>query len=221
MSTLHTERQGFPPLKHFPIAEPIEDLSVALKSDKALVQSLDHFYQNTLSELEPAKKEAAYLTEMASEIEAVFRINGAIVALLFSNKQLYCISDDIYEVFSPFTGQISASRIIFRLQSVYEDRVSIDYFTANRPTYKDYKEGYLFNEYDSEAGLKPDFTSLDEIRCEWLQVYQSWLKDYLYFNLAQISKDQHPFPQKLPSLSKLQNQPTFRDNQQIILTSNP
>ncbi len=189
MSIYRLGSEEFPPLKHFPIAEPIEDLSSALKTDDAFVQSLDHFYLNMLSELEPAKRKAKYLQDLEREIEAIFRINGSIAALMFKDKTLHCTNEKVSSAMQHFHGPLSVGRISLLLNSVFKDQVCVESFIPHKPTFKDYNDGILFNEYDLEAGLEPDLTSLDTHMCEWLQLYQLWLQDYLYFNLAQISKE--------------------------------
>lgn len=189
MSIYSLGSEEFPPLKHFPITEPIEDLSSALKTDDAFVQSLDHFYLNMLSELEPAKRKAKYLQDLDREIEAVFRINGSIAALMFKDKTLHCTNQDVSSAMQHFHGPLSVGRISLLLNSVFQDQVCVESFIPHKPTFKDYNAGILFNECDLEAGLEPDQTSLASHMCEWLQLYQLWLQDYLYFNLAQISKE--------------------------------
>lgn len=181
--------QEHSPLKHFPIAKPIEDLATALKGDEKFAQSLDRFYLNMLSELEPTKRKAAYIEEEAKEIDAIFRIQGSIVALMFKDQTLHCNDSKVCKLIQSINGPVSVGRISLLLNNAYQGRVSVDCFTAHKPTFKDYKKGILFNEADLEAGLEPDHTSIDEHMCEWLQLYQLWLEDYLYFNLAQISKE--------------------------------
>lgn len=188
MSTFSLGNPEFPPLKHFPLADPIEDLALALKDDDGFVQSLDNFYINMLSELEPAKRKQTYFKELNKEIEAIFRVDGSIAVLLFSDKTLFCSSERSTSVINHINGPITIGRISLHLDSAFEENVSVDCFTVRKPTLRDYKVGLLFNEQDLKAGLVPDRTSVDEHMCEWLQQYQIWLEDYLYFNLAQISK---------------------------------
>ena len=188
MPTFSLGNHEFPPLKHFPLADPIEDLALALKDDESFVQSLDNFYINMLAELEPAKRKQAYLKELNKKIEAIFRVDGSIAVLLFSDKTLFCTSDKATSVINHIHGPKTIGRISLHLDSAFQENVSVDCFTVHKPTLKDYKAGTLFNEQDYEAGLEPDRTSVDEHMCEWLQLYQMWLEDYLYFNLAQISK---------------------------------
>jgi len=33
--------------------------------------------------------------------------------------------------------------------------------------------------------------------CDWLQQYQQWMQDYLYFNLAQISAEESEIPKTI------------------------
>ena len=206
MSTFSLGNHEFPPLKHFPLADPIEDLALALKDDESFVQSLDNFYINMLAELEPAKRKQAYLKELNKKIEAIFRVDGSIAVLLFSDKTLFCTSDKATSVINHIHGPKTIGRISLHLDSAFEENVSVDCFTVHKPTLKDYKAGTLFNEQDYEAGLEPDRTSVDEHMCEWLQLYQMWLEDYLYFNLAQISKTPGEIiKQRIQNLSPLHN----------------
>lgn len=206
MPTFSLGNHEFPPLKHFPLADPIEDLALALKDDDGFVQSLDNFYINMLAELEPAKRKQAYLIELNKEIEAIFRVDGSIAVLLFSDKTLFCTSDKATSVINHIHGPKTIGRISLHLDSAFKENVSVDCFTVHKPTLKDYKAGTLFNEQDYEAGLEPDRTSVDEHMCEWLQLYQMWLEDYLYFNLAQISKTPGEIiKQRIQNLSPLHN----------------
>lgn len=60
-------------------------------------------------------------------------------------------------------------------------------YTGAEPSYADLKQGLLYSPADLEAGFKADYASLEEHMCDWIQLYQRWLHDYLAFNLAQIS----------------------------------
>jgi hypothetical protein len=205
MSTFSLGHHELPPLKHFPLAEPIEDLASALKDDVNLVQSLDDLYLNTLSELEPTKRKEAYIKELNKEIEAIFRINSSIAVLMFSDTTLYSTNDQVTSVINQIHGPITIGRLNLYLNSAFDYQVSVDCFTVYKPTFKDYKTGTLFNQADLEAGLRPDRTSIDEHMCEWLRQYQMWLEDYLYFNLAQVSKAPGTvIKQRIQNLSTLQ-----------------
>jgi len=189
MSTYKPRYQALPPLKHFPIAQPIKDFADVIKTEDGDVQSLENFYLNMLNELEPAKRKATYLAEMSREIEAIFRIDGSIAVLMFDDKTVHCTHLKLMTIIDHMRGPISVGRLSLQLHSVFQDRVSVDCFSSNKPTFEDFKMGVLFSDEDYKAGLTADSTSMNEHMCEWLQLYQLWLQDYLYFNLAQISKE--------------------------------
>lgn len=188
MSMLNLGKQDLRPLSHFPLDEAVQSHIDALQ-DPAFIQEMDNFYLQMLDELEPAKQKQTYLDKMEREIQALYRINGVMVAILFNDNTVEAFSDQITETLSTISNPVCVSRISYILHSIYHDRLSVEYFSADRPSYADLTQGYLYNDYDLEAGLKADMTTLDEKTCEWLQLYQGWLQDYLYFNLAQISKE--------------------------------
>lgn len=188
MSMQNLGKQDLRPLSHFPLDNAVQSHMDGLK-DPFFIQEMDSFYQQMLEQLEPSRQKQCYLERMSREIEAVFRINGVMVAVLFTDKTVEALSDHMLDTLSTISSPMSVSRISYLLHSIYQDRLSVEYFSADRPSYADLTHGYLYNDHDLDAGLKADSSTLDEKACEWLQLYQGWLQDYLYFNLAQISKE--------------------------------
>lgn len=204
MANIYLTKQDLQPLTHVPIAEPIHDFEDAFQNDELFIHTMDSFYLRMLSTLEPSVRKAEYLKELNKEIEAIIRVQHSIAVICFTDKTVHCNREEIMHLITPSQAPLKIGMIATLLRSHFDDCVSIEYFTANRPTYQDYKQGYLFNDHDKNAGSKEEEVSVDVKMCEWLQQYQLWLQDYLYFNLAQISHNPTPdLKQRMRSLSPL------------------
>ncbi|WP_415887921.1 hypothetical protein ACMXYO_07740 [Neptuniibacter sp. QD37_6] len=190
-------------LEQIPVHEQIQKHVKALEEAPS-ISSIDKFYLDMLEQFLPANQKACYLKQLKKEIVAVFRIDQVMAAVLYADSTVESFSHQATEhINSLSAGPLSVSRISYILHKEFSDRVSVDYFCNDNPTYHDLKLGYLYTEEDLQAGFTPDETSTEELMCGWLQSYQQWMHDYLYFNLAQITKETDKLPPKTPSL--LQN----------------
>ncbi|WP_415894234.1 hypothetical protein ACMXYN_07690 [Neptuniibacter sp. PT8_73] len=190
-------------LEQIPVHEQIQKHVKALEEAPS-ISSIDQFYLDMLEQFLPANQKARYLKLLKKEIVAVFRIDQIMAAVLYSDSTIESFSHQATEhINSLRAGPLSVSRISYILHKEFSDRVSVDYFCKDNPTYHDLKLGYLYSEEDLKAGFTADETSTEELMCDWLQSYQQWMHDYLYFNLAQITKETDRLPPK--TLSLLQN----------------
>lgn len=183
-------QSSFCTLAHIPIDEPLKKKIKALNG-QTNAQSMDRFYLEMLEQLSPAAQKQRYLAQLNRTIESLFRIDQVIVAVLYSDHTIECFNDEVHLLIDSINeAPLTTSRISFIMHNHYTQRCSIEYYSADNPTFLDFKKGYLFNDADIEAGFTADETTIEELMCEWLQHYQLWMQDYLYFNLAQVTTEQ-------------------------------
>jgi len=202
MNTATNSPLSFNALEHISIDQEIEKHAHAIESGDAA--SLDQFYLEMLDQLLPANQKARYIQRLEKQIQAIFRVDQVICTVLYEDSTIESFSMETNVLLSSLNGgPLSVGRISYLLHSEYADRVSVEYFTKEAPTFEDLRRGYLYTNADLEAGFMADLSEMDELMCEWLQNYQQWLQDYLHFNLAQISKDSSDLPKR--TLPLLQN----------------
>ncbi|MAY41220.1 MULTISPECIES: hypothetical protein [unclassified Neptuniibacter] len=184
------KQSSFCSLAHIPIDEPLKKKIKALNG-QTNVQSMDRFYLEMLEQLSPATQKQRYLAQLDKAIQALFRINQVIVAVLYCDHTVECFNDEVHLLIDSISeAPLTTSRISFIMHNHYTQRCSVEYFSADNPTFSDFKKGYLYNDADIEAGFTADETTIEELMCDWLQHYQQWMQDYLYFNLAQVTTEQ-------------------------------
>lgn len=197
---------NFNPFSQIAVAEPLT-AQLQLVQNPMAENEMDQFYQEMLIALDPEKQKQRYLELLQREVTALFRIDQVLVATLFADGTIDSYNPDVAALIAAIDGApLSVSRISYILHAHYADHLSVEYFTKNQPTYDELRRGYLFLREDIEAGFEPDHTSLEELMCHWLHSYQQWMQDYLYFNLAQLYREQ---PAQLPG--SYRNSPTLLD----------
>ena len=184
------KQSSFCSLAHIPIEEPLKKKIKSLNG-QTNVQSMDRFYLEMLEQLSPAARKQRYLAQLDKAIQALFRIDQVIVAVLYCDHTVECFNDEVHRLIDSISeAPLTTSRISFITHNHYTQRCSVEYYSADNPTFSDFKRGYLYSDADIEAGFSADETTIEELMCDWLQNYQQWMQDYLYFNLAQISTEQ-------------------------------
>lgn len=185
MATPNSTQKSFHPLAHVPLTIPTEEYNPAF-DDYMFTTEMDRFYVDMLQAIEPSQRKARYQAKLARVIEAVFRVEGVLILIMFSDKSFEVIDEEVVQFLNSNSKEISVSYVIHTLRQQLGNHLSVEFYTKRFPTYQDYLCGDLFNKYDLTAGLKAETVDFDLKMCDWLQEYQHWLQDYLYFNLAQI-----------------------------------
>lgn len=185
------KQSSFFSLAHIAIDEPLKKQIEALNG-QASSYSMDQFYIEMLEQLSPAAQKQRYLDQLSKNIQALFRIDRVIVAAFYTDNTIQCFDDEVSLLINSIDeAPLTISRVSFILYNHYAGRSSLDYYSADYPTQLDFNKGYLFNDADLKAGFSKKEETLEELMCDWLQHYQLWMQDYLYFNLAQVKTDNH------------------------------
>jgi len=189
MPALTTKPATFNSHAHIPIDEPLKTQLSSLKSD-ASIQQLDQFYLAMLEQLSPVSQKRRYLKQQNKAIQCLFRIDDVLVAVFYTDNTIQCFNQTVESLIEAIShAPLSVGRISFILQNNLSDHLTLEYYSSKHPTYQDLTKGLLYNKADFKAGFRVDETSLEELMCSWLQQYQQWMQDYLYFNLAQVSTE--------------------------------
>lgn len=202
MNTATHSPISFNVLEHVSIDEEIQKHAQAIENGDAA--NLDQFYVEMLDQLLPSNQRARYIQRLEKNIQAIFRVDQVICTVLYEDSTIESFSMMTNLLLSSLSdGAFTVGRISYILHSEYADRVSVEYYTKEAPTFEDFRRGFLYSSADLEAGFIADLTEVEELMCEWLQNYQHWLQDYLHFNLAQINKESSKLSKR--SLPLLQN----------------
>ncbi len=190
MAPAQSKQATLQPFTQVSLDAPIQLNRDAMVTGQPGFAALDQFYIDMLESFSPEAKKARYLSELQREIEAVFRNDGIMIAVLFSDMTLECYSPDAARIIDALnTAPLSLERITHLLQAHFGDRLSVEHFCDDRPSYADLKKGVLYSKRDRQTGFQEDHSTLEEHMCDWLGDYQQWIQDYLCFTLAKISAE--------------------------------
>jgi len=217
MQSLNLQQTLFNPLDQIPFDEPLQKQLCSLKGT-ASIQQMDQFYLDMLDELAPATQRARYLEKLSKRIQAVFRLEKVIVAVLYTDSTIQCYNHEVDSLINSINqAPLTVSRISYILHSQYADKTSLEYYSAEQPTHEDLIKGYLYNKADIDAGFVADETTLESLMCDWLHHYQLWMQDYLYFNLAQITAEHKPESKRPIKKSLFESYNDFEQQESIVL----
>lgn len=217
MQSLTSQKTPFNSLAHIPIDEPLQKQLCSLKG-KTSIQEMDHFYLEMLEQLSPVAQKTRYLAKLAKGIQAIFRVEKVMVAVLYTDATVQCYSQAANDLIDSISdARLTVSRVSYILHSQFADKTSLEYYSADHPTHQDLIKGYLYSKEDIHAGFVADDTTLETLMCDWLQHYQLWMQDYLYFNLAQITKEHDNTTKVMPLKSPLESYNDFEEQEAISL----
>ncbi|EAR61294.1 hypothetical protein [Neptuniibacter caesariensis] len=184
-------QKTFNPLTQISLDASIQKHIDVLQGSESSVEALDSFYQEMLDYFSPAAQKDRYLIKLQREIVAIFRNQGVMIAVLYADMKIDCYNAATTQAINSLgEAPLTVGRIGHLLQQQLGKQLSIECFCGDRPCHFDLQKGYLYSKADIEAGFVTDDTTLEEHMCDWLNYYQQWMQDYLYFNLAQISSEQ-------------------------------
>ncbi|MDO6514637.1 hypothetical protein [Neptuniibacter sp. 2_MG-2023] len=194
---MHNTLASFNAQAHIPIDEPLKKHLPATKSAIS-IQQMDQFYLTMLEQFSPVTQKKYYLAQQEKQIQALFRVDGILVAAFYTDSTILCFDQKVESLIEAINyAPLSLDRVSFILESRLSDHVTLEYYSKNYPTHGDLLKGSLYTKADLKAGFTIDETSLEELMCDWLQQYQQWMQDYLYFNLAQISAEESEIPKTI------------------------
>lgn len=149
---------------------------------------LEKFYLEMLKQYQPERLHALYTQRMQRRIRTLYRIDNHLVAVLFVNGTVKCYRPDITEmVESLSTAPLSHQRLSALMMQHCSEKLSIDMYANNMPTFADLVSGELSTAEDRKADLFADEKSIETLKQEWERNYQHWQHEYLCLSLAIVS----------------------------------